>query len=357
MKPILVTGATGKTGGAVARQLLQRGIPVRAVVRSRDRRSARLAEAGADVVVADLFDYERLRTAMAGTSRAYYVAPWHPNMLQSAVAFAAAARDAGLEAIVELSQWLSSPSHPSVYTRQHWLANRMFSELPGIAHVTVNPGFFADNYLVLDILRTAVHLGLYPVPFGRSRNAPPSNEDIARVAVAALLDPQRHAGRSYRPTGPELLAGTDIAAILSRVFERRIRPVENFPEWMFLKAMTVAGYSKIERADTRWYYREHLCDTFELGSPNDDVLRVNGRNPEDFETTARRYAAHPALRRTPANFASALWDFLRVGFTVSGDMDRYERSFPKPAMRQLAQESPIWQSEHLEQPQALSIAV
>ncbi len=40
---ILVTGATGKTGGAVVSQLRERGWPVRAVVRARDARSARVA--------------------------------------------------------------------------------------------------------------------------------------------------------------------------------------------------------------------------------------------------------------------------------------------------------------------------
>ena len=35
---ILVTGATGKTGGAVVAQLLEKGYPVRAIVRSQDKR-------------------------------------------------------------------------------------------------------------------------------------------------------------------------------------------------------------------------------------------------------------------------------------------------------------------------------
>jgi NAD(P)H dehydrogenase (quinone) len=52
----------------------------------------------------------------------------------------------------------------------------------------------------------AAHLGVFPLPVaGGRRNAPPSVDDIARVAVAALLDPERHAGKSYRPTGPKLL--------------------------------------------------------------------------------------------------------------------------------------------------------
>ena len=55
----------------------------------------------------------------------------------------------------------------------------------------------------------AAHLGILPLPVAReSRNAPPSVDDIARVAVAALLDPARHAGKSYRPTGPKLLTNS-----------------------------------------------------------------------------------------------------------------------------------------------------
>ncbi|HWG20735.1 MAG TPA: hypothetical protein VG225_09405, partial [Terracidiphilus sp.] len=46
-------------------------------------------------------------------------------------------------------------------------------------------------------------LGAFPWIFGNSRNAPPSNEDIARVAAVALMDPARHGGKTYRPTGPK----------------------------------------------------------------------------------------------------------------------------------------------------------
>src|SRR5262249_39754398 len=51
---ILVTGSTGNTGGAVVSELLHRGVPVRAMVRSRDARSAALQARGAEVVVADI---------------------------------------------------------------------------------------------------------------------------------------------------------------------------------------------------------------------------------------------------------------------------------------------------------------
>lgn len=146
---ILVTGATGKTGSAVVAQLLEKGYPVRAIVRSRDARSKRLDRLGVETVVADLFDPAQLLAAMRGTARAYYCPPFHPYAIQSAAAFAVAARESKLEAIVGLSQWLASPNHPSLHTRQLWLIEQMLSSLPGVAHVNLNPGYFADNYLRL----------------------------------------------------------------------------------------------------------------------------------------------------------------------------------------------------------------
>jgi len=191
---ILLTGATGKTGSLVVAELLKAGYPVRAMVHREDARSARLKTLGAEIAVADMSDVERIADALKDVQGAYYCPPIDPYMLQGAVAFAVATRDARLEHIVGVTQWLASPSHPSLMTRQHWLVDRLFSMMPNVAHTIVNPGFFAESYLVT--IGLAAHLGVFPWMYGKSRNAPPSNEDIARVAAAALSDPARHAGKS-----------------------------------------------------------------------------------------------------------------------------------------------------------------
>lgn len=343
---IAVTGATGKTGGAVAAQLLALGWPVRALVHTEDQRSARLRSLGAEVVVADLFDPLQLQTALHGASRAYYCPPWHPYMIQSAAAFAMAARHAKLEAIVYLSQWLASPNHPSLATRQNWLVEELFSSVPGIAHTVVNPGFFADNYLRL--IDFAAHLGLFPMPMGAGRNAPPSNEDIAQVVVAALTDPGRHAGKTYRPTGPTLLSAKDMAMILSRVVGRKVMHVE-MPMWMFLKAMRTLGISRFEQLGIRAYVEDHKRGAFELGAPTDHVLHVTGREPEEFETIARRYAAMPQARRSLANTLKTFGTFMKIGMTPAYNLDAYERDqqHPRTAKRELAVDSRWWR-ERLE---------
>src|SRR5215471_9791962 len=99
---ILVTGATGNTGGAVVSELLQRGVPVRAMVRTRDARSAALRARGAEVVVADIFDPDQLFAAMRGVQRAYYVPPYLFYLIQRPPTCATLAPYAKLEAIVQL---------------------------------------------------------------------------------------------------------------------------------------------------------------------------------------------------------------------------------------------------------------
>jgi len=192
---ILVTGATGKTGVVVVTELLKAGYPVRALVHREDGRSAELRTLGAEIAVADMSDVERVGNALKDVQRAYFCPPFDPYMVQGAVAFAVAAKEARLEHIVGLTQWLASPSHPSLMTRQHWLVDRLFSMMSGVAHTIVRPGIFADAYLAT--IGSAVHLGIFPWISGNSRNAPPSNEDIARVAVTALMDPARHAGEEF----------------------------------------------------------------------------------------------------------------------------------------------------------------
>ncbi len=354
---ILVTGATGKTGTAVVSQLRQQQIPVRAVVRSIDSRSDWLARLGAEVVVADLFDHSQMLAAMRGTQRAYFCPPVHPHMLQSAVVFATAARDASLESIVGLSQWLASPVHPAYLTRQHWLADRLFDMVPGTSLTIVNPGFFADlPYMAL--LRYAALLGVFPLPGdGEARNAPPSNEDIAAVVVASLLDPGRHAGKIYRPTGPEMLSIQQMVDIIGLVLQRKVRRAP-LPQWLLLKAARMDGNPQSMLAIFGYYLQDNVAGAFALGGVTQDVLNVTGRPAESFETIVRRHAAHPSLEQTLSNKARALAQFMTVPFRPGCNPRSYARQhgFPLPEQPLLAMQNESWKTEHSSQTLIQSIA-
>jgi len=342
---ILVTGATGRTGRAVADELLAKGVPVRAVVHSKDARSAALEREGAETVVADMFDPDQLLAVMHGTQRAYYLPFYHPYMIQSATAFAIAAQEAKLEAVVSLGQWLASPAHPSLTTRQAWLVDQVFSMMPGVAHVRVNPGYFADNYLRL--IAYAAHLGVLPTITGDGKDAPPSNEDIARVVVAVLLEPDKHAGKQYRPTGPALLSASDVAEILSRVLGRKVRRVD-LPWRMFLKAARSGNVGDFLVSALRHYAEDHKQGAFAFGAPTNDVLQVTGRPAEDFETTARRYAARPEAQRNFASWLRTFADFMRTPIMPGYNPERLERElrYPMPPVPLLVMANERWKVEH-----------
>ena len=345
---ILVTGATGKTGGAVATQLLAQGFPVRAVVRTLDVRSETLRRAGADVAVADLFDPDQLLDALRGTHRAYYMAPYHPHALQSAVAFAVSAREAGLESIVQMSQWTSHRSHPVNLTRQTWLMDHLFADLPGISHTILNPGMFADNFLrTIDF---AALLGIYPVLSGNAKAAPVSNEDIARAAVAVLADdPARHAGKSYRPTGPELLSAPQMAAVVAKAVGHRVIPVP-LPYALFLRvARQQAVDPLMASVFVRYVGGDMKAGVFEFeGGVTDDLQHLTGRSAESFETTARRYAALPFARQTAANRVKAFAKFMATPFLPGYNLGRLERHWdmPVPPNPSLGIEDARWRGEH-----------
>lgn len=336
-----VTGASGKTGAALALELLARGHAVKAFVRGRDARSEKLANAGAEVVTGDLFDVLSLAQAMKGCDRAYYCPPWHPYMIQSATGFAVAARRSGISTIVHLSQWLASPNNPSLATRQNWLVEELFAGLDGIEVITLNPGFFADNCLVL--IGMAAQLGVFPWPNGQSRNAPPSNEDIARVAAAVLIDPKAHFGKTYRPTGPELLTAKDIAAIMGSVLGKRVHHIE-MPLFMFFKAARVVGLSASQIGGLRHYMQEERKGAFEFLAPNSHVLDVTGSPPESFEATARRYAQRPEAQRSLSNKLAAIGQFMQIGMTPGYNVARIERlqMQPAPASLKLSIDDPAW---------------
>lgn len=346
---ILVTGATGHTGAPVARRLLADGWPVRALVHRADARSEALRRLGAQVVVDDMFDPDQLLQALRGVQRAYYLTLFQPYMLQAATAFATAAREARLEAVVQMSQWTSHRAHPAFLTRETSLVDQMFSMVPGLAHVILNPGMFADNYLRL--MDMAALLSVFPVLTGDGRSAPVSNEDIARTAVALLKDPLPRAGQRFRPTGPRLLDGRDMAAAIASVLGKPVRAVP-MPMWMFLKAARLTGGRIYEVYNYVQYLRDHIAGTFSFGGGVTTVVGdLTGSPAEPFEATTARYAALPFARPTALNRAKALARLAVTPLVPGYDLHAYERrmSFPTPTSATLPVHDERWRAEHAAQ--------
>ena len=344
---IAVTAAAGKTGQGVVSELTARGFRVRALVRRRDHRSDALAQLGAEVVEADLFDGAQMSVAMKGVQRAYYCPPMTPEAGLALDAFLLAAGSNRLEAVAAMSQWLASPNHPALMTRDMWAVEKRMPELTDTAVTILNPGFFADNYLRV-AFGTAAQLGIYPNFVGDSLNAPPSNEDMARVAAGVLADPLRFAGQRLRITGPALIGIGQITEALSNVLGRKVRPI-NAPEWLLDKVAAYRREPRYAMAVFRHYLVDHRQGAFAYGAPTKVVEDVTGRPAESFETTARRYLSQPDAQKTPAAFRKALTEFMLAPIWRGYDHEAYERREGLGRAHSLyAMEDSAWKADHAE---------
>jgi NAD(P)H dehydrogenase (quinone) len=226
----LITGATGATGGAAAAQLLDKGQKVRAFVHREDERSETLRKRGAEVVVGDLLDFDAVREVLKGVDRAYFVYPIRPGLVQATAQFAQSAIEAGVEAIVNMSQVSARSDAKSHSARDHWLAEQVF-DWSGLNVAHIRPTYFAEWLLYLAPM---IRQGVMYAPFTTGRHAPIAGEDQARVIIGILENPEPHQGKVYPLYGPVELTHDEIAEIVGRVLGRTITyqsmPIEKWAE-------------------------------------------------------------------------------------------------------------------------------
>jgi NAD(P)H dehydrogenase (quinone) len=217
----LVTAAAGKTGVHTVNHLLKNGHAVRALVHREDERSAALRKAGAEIMVGDLLEHDDAIRATAGVSAAYLCFPVRPGFIQATAYFADAARRAGLEVVVNMSQISAREDSKSHAARDHWIAERVL-DWSGVPTVHLRPTFFSEWYVFPWVRDTIVQEGKISLPYGDGRHAPIAAEDQARFIAAVLTDPTNHVGKTYTLQGPVELGQQEIADAIGKVLGRKI---------------------------------------------------------------------------------------------------------------------------------------
>jgi NAD(P)H dehydrogenase (quinone) len=251
----LITGATGATGGAAAAQLLDKGRRVRAFVHREDERSEALRKRGAEIVVGDLLDFGAVREALKGVDRAYFVYPIRPGLIDATAYFVQAAKEAGLDGVVNMSQISAREDSKSHAARNHWIAERVF-DWSGLNVAHIRPTYFAEWLLYLAPM---IRQGVMYAPFTTGRHAPIAGEDQGRVIVGILEDPEPHRGKVYPLHGPIELTHDEIAQIVGRVLGREIKyqsmPIE---KWAEVVASASAGRPPRNDAGSLYPEADHI---------------------------------------------------------------------------------------------------
>src|SRR5205807_1097114 len=268
----------------VASLLLEQGIPVRALVHKLDARSDGLRRQGAEVVEGDLLNPASAQSAVRNVKRAYFTYPVADGLLEAATIFAAAARDAGLELVVNNSQFQGTPDDPafrdpryapSFRNLQHRLADRIFDWAQvGVVHLQAPP--YYENVRAL-VSRSVAEQSTAFLPWGEETTVIPlvGAEDVSRVAATLLANPGLPSQNAYAliietPTVREMTEA------LGRVIGRPIRYVAVTDEQL---ANAVKERLNPHALD----HLTHLWKNFRKGEERyqttNTIRMVTGRNP------------------------------------------------------------------------------
>ncbi|ONH59789.1 NmrA family transcriptional regulator [Frankia sp. CcI49] len=227
---VLVTGATGNQGGAVATRLLADGWSVRALTRDPTGAAARrLADRGAEIVVGDLADPQSLDVAAKGVHGVFSVQRgalgYPPVPFADEVAWgrnvADAAARAGVRHVVHASAAGVGPAAPRALASKWEIEEYLRGS--GLPVTILRPVSFMENYASPAF---GVHTGTLASPF-----APDVAEqlialdDIGAFVALAFADPARFAERTLAIAGDELRPA-ETARALSRATGRDIGHVQ-----------------------------------------------------------------------------------------------------------------------------------
>jgi len=225
----LVTGATGRQGGSVARHLLNRGHRVRAMTRNPHSMAAtELARLGAEIVEGDFFDTSSLERAMQGMDAVFAMStPWEAGPEQEVeqgrnLIYAALAMGVShflLSSIAGADEKTGIPHFDSKFEIEESLRQS------GLAYTILAPAFFMENVLNPMAL-TTVRAGTFALALPpETRLQQITVEDIGAFAKLVLERRDPFIGKRIDIAGDEL-TGPEEADILSDVTGQAISYVE-----------------------------------------------------------------------------------------------------------------------------------
>lgn len=279
---ILVTGAAGKTGRAVVRELVARGAAVRALVHHPSQVQLLKALGAQEVVVGDMRVRPTLKQAARGIRSLYHICPnVSPDELAIGRSIIDAACSAGVAHFV-----YHSVLHPQTEGMpHHWQKLRVEERLfeSGLPHTILQPSAYMQN--ILTEWDSIVKEGSYRIPYDvQTQLGMVDLADVAAAAAIVLTEPG-HQGAIYELAGPEALTQTRVAKILSQGLGRTVC-AESLPIEVWKQGAHAAGLGDYQVKTLVKMFHYYERNGF-WGNPN--VLAwLLGRPPTTFADFVER---------------------------------------------------------------------
>lgn len=222
---ILVTGATGKQGGAVARKLLARGLQVRALVRDRRTPAAQaIASLGIELVRGNLDNRASVEIALQGVTGVYSVQAMgsFADEVRQGILLADLSKAARVNHFVYSSVAAAGEKTGIPHFESKWQIEEYIRKI-GLPNTIIRPVFFMENW---NYQRDAILSGTISLPLDPARKLQQiAVEDIGVFAAMAFVDPSKWIGRAIDLAGDDL-SMDETAGVFSDVIGRTVNYVQ-----------------------------------------------------------------------------------------------------------------------------------
>lgn len=274
---MVVTGATGRLGGAIVRALVRRAPGEKIVASARNPEEATdLAALGVEVRHGDFARPETLRSAFAGAEQVLLVssnaAAYGEDPVAQHRAAIAAAKAVGARRVLYTSHMAASETSLFPPMRTHAATERMLAE-SGLAWTSLRNGFYASS--ALGFIGDGLRSGSIDVPED-GKVAWTTHADLADASAAILASERRFDGPTLL-TASEALDMKDLASLASDVLGRKVRRVV-LPDDTFEALLTTRGVPRPLVGISLGFYRASRNGEF---SHVDGTLeQLIGRKPQ-----------------------------------------------------------------------------
>lgn len=223
---VLVSGATGRQGGAVVRHMLPKGWTLRALARNPGSPAAReLARQGIEIVRGDLEEPESLRGATQGAYAVFSVQDfWAVGAKREVMQgknLADAAKKAGVQHFVYSSVG-GAERHTGIdHWESKWEIERHIRQI-GLPATVLRPAAFMENYYVEQV-EIGILRGRLTDPIRADKPYQTiATDDIGGFVALAFERPQEFIGLDLELAGSEL-TNLEAAQVFSRVLGKAVK--------------------------------------------------------------------------------------------------------------------------------------
>lgn len=284
---ILITGATGQVGNKTI-EFLKNNDQVEIIAAVRTLEKARqFKRKGTDTVLFDFDDELTHAEALKNIDRVLLVTGYTVDMLRQSKVFLDSAKIAGVKHVVHLGA-----CGPDNTTVAHWAWHQLvekYIESAGFSFTHLRPETFMQNLLSYGG-KQVVKEGIFNQYVENASKSWVDAEDVAQVAALSLLQPEIHAGKTYR-MGYDAKSYDDIAEMLTKMIKKPFQYQPQLPE-VFLKSMQEAGADMAYMHCVYDHYKRYAAGTIPGADETfDNFPQITGNEPVTWETFIKKHKA------------------------------------------------------------------